>query len=171
MKPKWLPHILLSAYFAGFLLLAATLAWFWPAPHRETDQPIAFPHTVHAGRLGLACDFCHDTAARGDRAGMPAVAKCLSCHRSIATEKPQIQKLLEHQQRSEPIRWRRLHDLPDFIYFSHKRHIKGGLECAACHGGVEQMEEMRRVRSLQMGWCVSCHRSRDASLDCATCHK
>ncbi|MEZ4484131.1 MAG: cytochrome c3 family protein [Syntrophotaleaceae bacterium] len=169
--PKWLPHILLCAYFSGFLLLIAALAWFWPAPHRDGSQPIAFPHTVHAGQLGLACDFCHESVGKSPQAGVPAVSKCLSCHRAIATERPEIQKLLGYQQRGEAIRWQRIHELPDFIYFSHKRHVRSGLDCSACHGGVDQMQEIKRVRSLQMGWCLSCHRSRGASFDCATCHK
>lgn len=169
--PKWLPHILLCAYFGGFLLLLGATALFWPASHQDNSQPIAFPHTAHAGRLGLACSFCHESATKGPRAGMPAVSKCVSCHQSIATDRPEIQKLLSYQQKGEPIRWRRIHQVPDFIYFSHKRHISGGLDCAACHGAIKDMEEVRRVRSLQMGWCLSCHRSRGASIDCAACHR
>lgn len=169
--PKWLPHILLSAYFGFFLLLLATLAWFWPASPRAASQPIAFPHTVHAGQLGLSCSFCHESAELGPQAGVPAVSKCLSCHQAIATDRPEIQKLLGYQQRGEPIRWQRIYHLPDFIYFSHKRHVNSGLDCSACHGAVEEMQTVKRVRSLQMGWCLSCHRSRGASFDCATCHK
>lgn len=169
--PKGLPRILLCAYFGGCLLLIAALARFWPAPSRDIDQPIAFPHTVHAGRLGLACNFCHESVSKGPQAGVPPVAKCLSCHRAIATERLEIRKLLGYQQRGEAIRWQRIHELPDFIYFSHKRHIKGGFDCAACHGAVAEMKEIKQVRSLRMGWCISCHRSRSASFDCATCHK
>lgn len=169
--PKWLPHILLCAYFSGFLLLIAALAWFRPAMHQDNSQPIAFPHTVHAGQLGLACNFCHESVTQGPQAGMPAVAKCVSCHQAIATERPEIQKLLSYQAKGEPIRWRRIHQVPDFIYFSHKRHVNSGLDCSACHGAIAEMKEVRQVRSLQMGWCLSCHRSRGASFDCATCHK
>ncbi len=169
--PKWFPHILLCAYFGGFLLLLGAVAWFWPGSHQDNSQPIAFPHTVHAGRLGLACNFCHESASQGPEAGMPAVSKCVSCHQSIATDRPEVQKLLNYQQKGEPIRWRRIHQVPDFIYFTHKCHINGGLDCTACHGAITEMEEVRRVRSLQMGWCLSCHRSRGASIDCATCHK
>ena len=169
--PKRLPHSLLYAYFGGFILLIAALAWFRPVTHQDNSQPIAFPHTVHAGQLGLACNFCHESVTQGPQAGMPTVDKCVSCHQAIATERPEIQKLLSYHEKGEPIRWRRIHQVPDFIYFTHKRHVRSGLDCSACHGAIEEMKEVRRVRSLQMGWCLSCHRSRGASFDCATCHK
>ena len=169
--PKWLPYLMLSTYFGGFLLLLAMIAWLLPSPQPAESQPIAFPHPVHVEQLGLSCTFCHESAERGPHAGVPAVSKCVSCHQAIATDHPEIKKLLGYQQRGEPIHWQRIHDLPDFIYFSHKRHVKSGLDCSACHGAVEKMPEVQLVRSLKMGWCLSCHRSRGASFDCATCHK
>lgn len=172
--PPWLRRLMrpaMSTFFILFVPLVVGIGvWrgFFTTP---PVQPIAFPHTIHAGGLGLACDFCHKGVNEGTNAGAPPVSLCLSCHRSIATERPEIKKLLAYEERGEPIHWQRLHDLPPFIHFTHQRHIQAELPCAACHGAVEQMTEVRRVRSLQMGWCVSCHRSRGASRDCATCHK
>jgi hypothetical protein len=99
------------------------------------------------------------------------VEKCLSCHRSIATDREQIKILQGYSERGEPIAWNRVHQLPEHVYFTHKRHIKAGLDCTACHGGVREMTLMRQIRPLTMGWCVTCHRANGASTDCATCHQ
>lgn len=169
--PKRLCSLAAFLYFALFALsviAACHLRGFSVAP---SPQPIAFPHTTHAGKLSLACEFCHSGVTREASAGAPALSLCLSCHKSIATDRPEIKKLLAYERRGEPVRWERLHNLPDFIHFTHARHIQAKQACAACHGAVEKMTEVRQVRSLKMGWCVSCHRSAGASRDCATCHK
>ena len=95
----------------------------------------------------------------------------MGCHRSIAADKEEIRKLTRHYEEKRPVEWKRVYALPDFIYFSHKRHVKAGVACAMCHGDVAGMKSIRRVNELIMGWCVSCHRVRGASRDCATCHK
>jgi len=168
---KRLLRLALFCYFTLFVLLIVATGFLRGLFAAPEPQPIAFPHTTHAGKLGLACDFCHSGVTQEASAGAPAVSLCLSCHRAIATDRPQIKKLLEYENRGEPIRWERLHALPPFIHFTHQRHIQAKLPCATCHGAVEQMAQVQRVRSLKMGWCVSCHRSRGASRDCATCHK
>ena len=161
----------LAVFFVLFLLAVAAFGLHWLQAQNKLAQPIAFPHTVHAGRLGLACDFCHESVATSRHAGVPAVGKCLSCHETIAADRPEIIKLKQYPERKEDIHWKQIHALPDFIYFSHKRHVRAELSCAACHGQVEAMTVVKPVRSLQMGWCVSCHRTTGAPLDCATCHK
>lgn len=173
-SPPWLTRLIrpfLAAFFVPFALAVAGIGLWRGVFAAPPPQPIAFPHTVHAGKLGLACTFCHDGVDSGPHAGAPAVSLCLSCHRSIAADRPEIKKLRAYAERGEPIRWQRLHALPQFIHFTHQRHIQSGLDCAVCHGDVAQMGVARRVRSLKMGWCVSCHRSRGAPRDCATCHK
>lgn len=161
----------LVGYFGFCLLLTAALAYRWARVQRPPEQPIAFPHTVHAGRLGLACTFCHQDAERSPRAGMPPVERCMSCHQTVAVDRPEVKKLRLHHERKEPIAWNRLHALPAHVHFTHKRHVKAGIDCSACHGEVRKMARMRRVRSLEMGWCVTCHRALGAPTDCATCHK
>lgn len=170
MKQR-LVYIALAGFFGLTILAVAGLGFLWQRNRQPTAQPIAFPHTTHAGRLGLACNFCHESVDKGRQAGVPPVSKCLSCHETIAVDRPEIVKLRAYRERGEPIRWQRLHTLPGFIYFSHKRHIKAELACAACHGDIAAMPEVKRVRSLKMGWCVTCHRARGASRDCATCHR
>lgn len=168
---KTLAGLALSGYFVLALLLLAFLAWYRGLSPVAPAQPIAFPHTVHAGRLKLACAFCHSFADRSPRAGIPPLATCMTCHRSIAVERPEIRKLLAHVERQQPVAWQRVHSLPGHVHFTHKRHVRAGIDCAACHGDVAQMERVKRVRPLTMGWCVTCHRVRGAPTDCATCHK
>jgi hypothetical protein len=168
---RLLTRFLLLGYFGVFILATAALDYYHGRYRQPPVQPIAFAHSIHAGRLGLDCAFCHAFASRSPRAGVPPVEKCLSCHRTIATDREEIKVLLGYSERGESIAWNRVHQLPDHVYFSHKRHIKAGLDCAACHGGVREMTLMRQIRPLTMGWCVTCHRANGASTDCATCHQ
>lgn len=168
---RLLVRFLLLGYFGVSILATAALAYYHGRHRQPPAQPIAFAHSIHAGRLGLDCLFCHEFADRSPRAGVPPVEKCLSCHRTLATEREEIKVLLGYSERGEPIAWNRVHHLPDHVYFTHKRHIRAGIDCAACHGGVGRMTLLRQVRPLTMGWCVTCHRANGASTDCATCHQ
>ena len=134
------------------------------------EQPIAFSHSRHVERAGIDCQFCHAYARRGPVAGIPSVERCVGCHRSILTERPEIVKVLDYWDQELPIPWLRVHDLPDYVRFSHKAHVRSGIDCAACHGDVARMDIAVQVESLSMGWCVDCHSSRDASRDCLVCH-
>ena len=133
-------------------------------------QPIAFSHRHHVSEIGLDCQLCHIYARRSPVAGIPSVARCAGCHQQVLSDRPEIQKVLEYWENEEPIPWVRVHDLADHVRFSHKRHVLGGLDCAECHGDVGQMEIAQQVESLSMGWCVTCHKAREASIDCLTCH-
>jgi hypothetical protein len=163
-------RLALAGHFALTLLaLAALAAWRGQDP-LAPPQPIAFPHTVHAGRLELPCAHCHAFADRSPEATVPPLATCMACHETIGLDRPEVQKLRAHVARGEPVTWRRVHALPTFVHFTHQRHVKAGVDCAVCHGGVAQMAVVKRVRPLTMGWCVACHRTRGAPTDCATCH-
>jgi hypothetical protein len=161
----------LLGYFGACLLLVAGLGALWQRSDSEPVQPINFPHTIHAGTMRLPCTFCHLFVERSRFATAPPLQICLGCHRTIATDREEIKKLTRYYEEKRPVEWKRVYALPDFIYFSHKRHIKAGLECAECHGDVAGMKRVRRVSNLVMGWCVSCHRARGAPVDCYTCHK
>ena len=134
------------------------------------EQPIAFSHSRHVQQAGIDCQFCHAYARRGPVAGIPSVERCVGCHRSILSERPEITRVLDYWEREAPIPWIRVHDLPDYVRFSHKAHIRSGIDCAACHGDVARMDIAVQVESLSMGWCVDCHTARDASRDCLVCH-
>lgn len=134
------------------------------------DQPIAFSHAHHVGEYEIACEFCHAYARRGPVAGIPSVERCVGCHRSIVSDQPEIQKLFAYWENEEPIPWIRIHDLPDYVRFTHKAHVRAEIACDSCHGDVAQMEIVRQTESLSMGWCLDCHKERDASRDCLICH-
>lgn len=133
-------------------------------------QPIAFSHRAHVTQVGIDCQLCHAYARRGPVAGIPSVARCTGCHRVVLPDRPEVAKILAYEERDEPIPWIRVHDLPDYVRFTHTRHVGAGLGCATCHGDVGRMEAAEQVSPLTMGWCVSCHKQSNASIDCLTCH-
>ena len=135
-----------------------------------TTQPIAFDHSHHVREVGLDCQFCHAYARRGPVAGIPSVQRCAGCHETVLSDRPEILKLLEYWEQEEPIPWLRVHDLPDYVRFSHKSHIRSGVTCENCHGDVSTMEAAVQVESLSMGWCLSCHEDRGVTRDCLACH-
>ena len=134
------------------------------------EQPIAFSHAHHVGEVGIDCQFCHAYARRGPVAGIPSVQRCAGCHEVVLSDRPEIVKVLTYWENEEPIPWVRVHDLPDHVRFSHKPHIRAGVNCSDCHGDVETMEAAVQVESLSMGWCLDCHKEREASRDCLICH-
>ena len=133
-------------------------------------QPIAFSHAHHVAEIGLDCQMCHVYARRSPVAGIPSVEVCAGCHEQVLSDQPEVQRILAFWEDERPIPWLRVHDLPDHVRFTHKRHVLGGVDCAECHGDVAGMEIAVQVESLSMGWCVTCHQQRDASIDCLTCH-
>ena len=155
------------------------------------SQPIAFPHSVHAGQNKIPCLYCH-YAARGSRhAGIPPLSICMNCHKMLEKQTVEVEKLLEAVQMQRPVKWVKVHNLPDFLYFNHSRHVLSGVACQRCHGPVENMDRVRQVSPLTMGWCLDCHREQAhqpsgsfkravlnmsrtpvpvPSLDCANCH-
>jgi hypothetical protein len=169
---RWLVPIALAGWFGLTLAALGGVAVWRRSPALSPAQPIAFPHTIHAGQLGIPCLFCHANADRSPTATVPPLSVCMTCHETIATDRPEVRKLRGFVERKEPVEWRRVHWLPasSLVHFTHKRHVKAGVECAACHGDVAKMARVTRVRPLTMGWCVACHRTRGASTDCATCH-
>ena len=148
----------------------ANAAYF---PGTAPAQPIEFSHKVHAGDNEIACEYCHIDARRSASAGVPSVNKCVNCHNSIATDRPQIRLLMSYWENREPIPWVKVHDLPDFVHFTHKRHVQAGIECQTCHGPVETMVRVSREAPVEMGLCLTCHKEHQVEngLDCWTCHK
>ena len=176
---------LLIVLLAGITAVGLVRTVLKPAP---PEQPIAFSHKLHAGDKQIDCQYCHTAARRSIAAGLPSVERCMGCHQFIAVRRPEIRKLADYWEKRQPIPWARIHRLPDFVYFSHKRHVAAGVRCQECHGPVETMEVVYQYASLEMGWCLSCHQQpaaevqgaavtsdgaahTRASLDCATCHK
>jgi hypothetical protein len=122
------------------------------------EQPVPFSHKHHVGDDGIDCRYCHDAVEKAAFAGMPATHVCMSCHSQLFTDAPMLQPVRRSAATGERLRWIRVHDLPDFVYFDHSIHVRKGVACIECHGRVDRMPLMRRVASLQMQWCLDCHR-------------
>jgi hypothetical protein len=144
------------------------------AAEKSPTQPLAFMHDVHFGQNHIPCAYCHSSAATSEEAGIPPVETCMGCHRFVRGTSPafqtEIQKLMGFAADSVAIPWARVHSLPEFVQFTHKPHIRSGIDCTICHGDIAGMVQVERVAPLTMGWCVECHRKQDAPDDCATCH-
>ncbi len=178
----------------GALGTAFGLFALWPSNMEAgyaPAQPIAFSHLTHAGDLRIDCFYCHTEAEKGPHATVPPVSVCMNCHEHVKPKDrrgrihPDVAKLLKHWKEKEPIRWVKVNDLADFVYFDHARHLAGGVACAECHGPVERMERVRREYGLKMSWCLECHRkppeagrpgalaepNHRAPTSCSTCHR
>lgn len=129
----------------------------------EPDQPIKFSHVVHAKDMQIDCQYCHTTVAHSKHAGIPDVNICWNCH-SIVREgshsgKHQISKVVDAWESGIPIQWIKVHNLQDHVFFSHAQHVTvGKVECLTCHGAIEEMDRVRQLGDLSMGWCINCHR-------------
>ncbi len=165
--------IIIIGYFATVIAITLGYFFYWYMYKKIPKQPIAFSHKTHIKTVGLQCVDCHKYADVALSPGVPPVAKCMSCHAKVKTESPEIIKLTKIWNNKEPVPWIKVHNLPNHVYFSHKRHIRRGISCETCHGHVQGMDEIKQVRSLNMGMCVSCHREPQykAPTDCLTCHK
>jgi hypothetical protein len=134
----------------------------------ELEQPVHYSHKLHAGELEIQCEYCHTYARRSIHAGIPPVQVCMNCHSDgkvsleNRTEKAQkdLNYIRDHFENDEEIPWVKVHDLPDYVHFTHKRHVKANIQCQECHGEVQaDMTVARRVGELTMGWCLNCHES------------
>jgi hypothetical protein len=136
-------------------------------------QPIPFPHVTHIQKAMLTCtDYCHDSVTKGPVAGLPSVKTCMICHDAIATDKPLIQKVADYSKRGVDIPWQRVYGFTHeaHVRFDHSPHIRAKVDCATCHGDVAKGTVATRNVDHTMGFCVDCHRSKQASNDCLTCH-
>jgi len=149
-----------------FLFLFLYYAWWGYGP----EQPIPFSHRLHAGVKAIDCRFCHPFVERSSNPGIPAVKKCLFCHDYIIPEHPQIRKLHNYYDTGTPIPWKKLFVSNDHVFFNHQPHIQQAVDCAECHGDVETMDRLP-AHNFKMGFCIKCHRERDANLACwLGCH-
>ncbi|MEE4000254.1 c-type cytochrome [Tenacibaculum sp. FZY0031] len=179
---------LVAAYF-----LFGTLFKVGVDTNYQPIQPIAFSHKIHAGDNKIDCQYCHSSAKHSKTSGIPSVNVCMNCHKNIsevaddtkvvmddhtlvkADLDKEIAKIyeaagwdadkLEYTGNTKPVKWVRVHNLPDFAYFNHSQHVTvGGVACQKCHGPVEEMEEVYQYSPLTMGWCIDCHKATKVDL-------
>ncbi|MFD1616473.1 c-type cytochrome [Gelatiniphilus marinus] len=178
--------LLASAYFAfGYFMQIGIDQGYEPV------QPIHYSHKIHAGDNGIDCKYCHSSARTSKHSGIPSLNVCMNCHKSIYEVAPEtqaeglkigvdynaeIKKLYaavgwddeeqEYTGETQPVKWVRIHNLPDFVYFNHAQHVTvAGIECQTCHGPVEEMEVMYQHAPLTMGWCIDCHRTSNVKVE------
>ena len=152
--------------------------WFGPPPRLRgysPEQPIHFSHVIHVQQNRMECQYCHWSVSKAAYAAIPEEETCMGCHAALVAGKSEqgkadIVKLKDYYKRAEPIPWVKVHVMPDYLKFNHKRHVKAGVTCQECHGQIPEMAQVERVSSMKMGWCISCHRERGASIDCLVCH-
>lgn len=151
----------------GAVAFLAVLLWLWSTLLRSAyatgqgviqKQPVPFSHDHHVAGLGIDCRYCHTTVEKSAFAGIPPTETCMNCHRQIWTDADLLEPVRESYRSGTPIVWNRVNDLPDYVYFNHAIHVAKGIGCAECHGQVDEMPLMRQTASLQMEWCLDCHR-------------
>ncbi|HUE19487.1 MAG TPA: cytochrome c3 family protein, partial [Stellaceae bacterium] len=131
---------------------------YWTHIGLIQDQPVPFSHKHHVGGLGLDCRYCHQTVETSANAGMPSSDTCMSCHSQIWTNAPMLAPVRQSLADKTPLVWNRVDDIPDYAYFDHSIHVAKGVACETCHGRVDRMPLMQKVHSMNMGWCLDCHR-------------
>ncbi len=159
---------------AGALALPMVLARSPYATNQAQPliQPIAFDHRHHVLDEGIACLYCHDGADRAPYAGLPPTERCMGCHSQVWNDSAAIAPLVASWRTGTPIRWQRVHSLPDFVYFDHSIHVARGLDCSRCHGRVDEMAAVYQAEPLTMDWCLDCHRRlAPTRTTCSVCHR
>jgi hypothetical protein len=131
---------------------------------QRADQPVPFSHKHHVQGLGVQCQYCHISVEKSSYAGIPPTKTCMNCHAQIWTNAQLLEPVRQSWATGESIRWIRVHDLPDYVYFNHSIHVNKGIGCASCHGHVDEMPIMYAQNSLQMEWCLNCHRNPSKNL-------
>jgi len=125
------------------------------------EQPVQFSHAHHAGGIGIDCRYCHTSVETSNFAGIPPTKTCMNCHSQIWLNSAYLEPVRASFRTGESLEWVRVNDLPDFVYFNHSIHIAKGIGCDTCHGKVNKMPLMWQQNSLQMEWCMNCHRHPD----------
>jgi Cytochrome c7 and related cytochrome c len=163
--PPWsdtIFRICLVLAVAGVVAVPTTMMIWVRTPYvtnqgDPVEQPVAFDHRHHVRDDGVGCLYCHYEATRSKNAGVPPTAICMNCHGQVWQESERLAPVRESWFRREPIRWRRVHQLPQFVYFDHSAHLSHGVGCSECHGRVDLMAQVYAVEPLTMQWCLECH--------------
>lgn len=169
--PRWanylLPLLVLGILGGG--LYATTVVYYGFSPKAtavgyQPVQPVPYSHAIHAGELGIDCRYCHVTVETAAFAAIPPTQTCMNCHTNIKGASPNLAPVKRSSATGEPVKWKKVHDLPDYVYFNHAAHVTKGVGCFSCHGRIDQMDVVKQVSPLSMGWCLDCHRNPENAL-------
>ena len=153
--------------FGGVFVIAAVV-WLMLAVNRSSyitgvevarEQPVPFSHKHHVSGIGLDCRYCHTSVETSAFAGIPPTETCMTCHSQVWTDAPVLEPVRTSFQKNIPLEWNRVHDLPDFAFFNHSIHLHKGIGCSSCHGQVDEMPLVWKEKTLNMEWCLDCHRA------------
>ena len=161
-KANTLPFLTLAGLGLGGVL-TVFLIWYYFSPQftdvgYAPEQPVPYSHQLHAGKLGMDCRYCHSNVEQSAKANVPPTQTCMNCHNQIRTNSLKLLPVRESWATGQPVEWVNVHMLPDYAHFSHASHVNNGVGCETCHGRIDQMEVVRQVASMSMGWCLECHR-------------
>jgi hypothetical protein len=147
-------------FVAGALWLLAALNRSGYVTQQDVarEQPVQFSHKHHAGELGIDCRYCHTSVEISAVASVPPTKTCINCHSQIWAQSQFLEPVRASWRTDQSIRWIKVNDLPDFVYFNHSVHVHKGIGCVSCHGRVDRMNQLYQAASLQMEWCLDCHR-------------
>ncbi len=187
--PNWVNKFVLLVIGSGLAVAGYLGTCLFAAIHpsivnvgHAPKQPVPFSHRIHAGSLKLDCRYCHNTVEKTGHAAIPPTATCGNCHGAnrvkegatlgvVWPESTSLTPIRESLESAEfgakpgdPVKWQRVHDLPDFVYFNHSVHINRGVSCVSCHGRVDKMDTVQQVKSLSMKFCLDCHRNPEAHI-------
>jgi hypothetical protein len=164
--PRWFNHlplrIVLGLLLTGALVTAG--AWYYLTPEYsrlcyQPIQPVPFSHKTHVGQLGFDCRYCHTGVEKSWFANIPSPSVCMNCHSQVLPNDPRLAPIRDSYKSGEPVPWVQIHRAPDFVFFNHAVHVNRGVSCVSCHGQVNEMVEVRQVKSLTMAFCLECHRN------------
>jgi len=165
---NWLPLALgLGAALAGGAVAAGVTIYLTPKYTRagyQPVQPVPFSHQIHAGQLGLDCRYCHNGVEKSWFANIPGASTCMNCHNQVLKDDPRLKIVRDSAETGQPIAWVQIHKVPDYVYFNHEVHVRRGMGCDACHGRIDQMDEVRHDKSFSMSFCLDCHRDPAANI-------
>lgn len=167
-RNRWVKRLFWSGVVGTFALLLVIFSGVGVGAFEQrtkpVPQPVPFSHAFHAGGLGLSCRYCHVGVERSAYAGLPPTETCMTCHTYIKPDSPRLALVRESWEKGEPIRWNRVFNLPDFVYFNHAAHVNKGVGCVECHGRVDQMDVVYQPYAFTMKFCLDCHRNPTAAL-------
>lgn len=153
-----LAALVLAGAIFGWLVVAIPRSDYVTRRGLPRDQPVPFSHAHHVGGMGFDCRYCHTSVEQSKFAGIPPTKTCITCHAQLFADAPILEPVRASFRDNAPLSWTRVHDLADFVYFDHSIHVAKGVGCATCHGPVDRMPLMYKEQSLQMEWCLDCHR-------------
>ena len=169
--PEWTNKVHIIIAFVIIVAIATGVSFFWYfGSPKYTDvgyrpvQPVEYSHKLHAGDLGMDCRYCHTSVETSAKAIIPPTQTCMNCHSFVKGDGVKITPVTESWGNGTPIEWIRVHKLPDYAFFDHSAHLRAGVGCFSCHGNIDQMEVVKQVEPLSMGWCLDCHRNPDMHL-------